>query len=193
VQPPVLTSMTLSLATINSPCQTSAGKVILSAPAPAGGAVVALASSNPAAQVPASVTVPAGATSLAFTVTPSVVSARQTATITASFRGVNLSKPLTLMPIAVATLTLTPNPVTGPNTVTGTVTLTCPAPQAGLTVALSTSNSAVARPVVSSIMITAGAKTGTFSVSTADVASSKIASITAAAGGVSKVVSLKVN
>ena len=193
VQPPALTTLTLSLATINSPCQTSTGRVTLSAPAPAGGAVVALTSSNSSAQVPASVTVPAGATSVAFSVTPSVVSAKQTATITASFRGVSLSKSVTLMQISVGTLTLTPNPVTGPNTVTGTVALTCPAPAGGLVVKLTTSNSAVARPVVSSITIPAGAKTGTFNVSTADVTSLKYASIAAAGGGVTKVVSLKVN
>lgn len=193
VQPPALSSITLSPVTINSPCQTSAGKVILSAPAPAGGAVVALTSSNSSAQVPASVTVPAGTTWVAFTVTPSVVSVKQTATITASFRGVNLSKALTLMPVAVATLTLTPNPVIGPANVTGTVTLTCPAPQGGVVVKLTTSSSTVARPVVSSITIPAGAQTGTFGVSTADVTTAKSVSITASAGGVNKVVSLKVN
>ena len=193
VQPPALSSFTLSPVTINSPCQTSAGKVILNAPAPAGGAVVALASSNPSAQVPAGVTVPAGTTWASFTVTPSVVSVKQAATITASFRGVNLSKTLTLMPVAVATLALTPNPVTGPANVTGTVTLTCAAPQGGIVVKLTTSSTAVALPVVSSITIPAGAQTGTFGVTTADVTTAKSVSITAAAGGVSKVVSLKVN
>ncbi|HWT01541.1 MAG TPA: S8 family serine peptidase [Pyrinomonadaceae bacterium] len=193
VQPPALTNLTLTPATISSPCQTSEGRVYLSAMAPAGGSVVALTSSNSSAQVPASVVVPAGATSAAFTVTPSLVTSKQTSTITASYRGASFGKVLTMMPVGVAALTLTPNPVTGPNVVTGTVTLTCNAPAGGLAVTLTTSNSTVARPTVGSITIAAGAKTGTFNVSTVDVTSTKTANITAAAGGVSKAVTLTVN
>lgn len=192
VQPPSLTNLTLTLATVNSPCQPSEGRVYLSAMAPAGGSLVTLASSNPSAQIPASVVVPAGATSVAFAVTPALVTTKQTSTITASYRGVSFSKPLTLMPVGVATLALTPNPVTGPNTVTGTVTLTCNAPAGGLAVTLSTSSSTVARPTVTSITIPAGTKTGTFNVSVFDVTATKYVNITAAAGGVSKVVSLTV-
>ncbi|HYG83122.1 MAG TPA: hypothetical protein VD861_22180, partial [Pyrinomonadaceae bacterium] len=193
VQSPVLTNLTLTPATINGPCQTSEGRVYLSVMAPAGGSVVTLTSSNPSAQIPASVVVPAGATSAAFTVTPSLVASKQTSTITASYRGASFSKVQTLMPVGVAALALTPNPVTGPNAVTGTVTLTCNAPAGGLAVTLKTSNSAVARPTVGSITVPAGAKTATFNVSTVDVTSVKSANITAAAGGVSKVVSLTVN
>src|SRR2546425_10687720 len=47
----------------------STGTVTLTAPAPAGGAVVTLVSTGAVASVPASVTVPAGATSATFTVT----------------------------------------------------------------------------------------------------------------------------
>jgi len=54
----------------------SAGTVTLQSPAPAGGAVVELFSSNTsAATVPVSVTVPAGATSAAFSISTAVVSA----------------------------------------------------------------------------------------------------------------------
>lgn len=193
VQPPALTSLTLTLATVTSPCQVSVGRVYISAIAPAGGTIVALTSSNPAANVPASVTVPAGATSVAFNVTPAPVSTKQTTTITASYRDVVLSKPLTLMPNGVSVLTLTPNPVTGPNAATGTVTLTCPAVSGGQVVTLTTSSSAVASPTVSSIVIPAGAKTGTFTVRTVDVTTAKSVSITATANGASKAVSLTVN
>lgn len=52
----------------------SLGTVVLSAPAPSGGAVVSLTSSNPnVASLPASVTIPAGATSVTFMMTTNAV------------------------------------------------------------------------------------------------------------------------
>jgi hypothetical protein len=69
--------------------QTATGTVRLSAAAPAGGFTVALSSDNTAAaQVPVSVTVPAGATSAGFTVTTNVVSNSQSAIIIGSAGGV---------------------------------------------------------------------------------------------------------
>jgi uncharacterized repeat protein (TIGR01451 family) len=193
VHPPALSTLVLSPATLNSPCQSASGKVTLNAVAPAGGILVALTSSNAAAKVPASVTVPAGTTSATFTVTPALVSTRQTSTVTASYGGVSKSSALTLLPIGVASLTLTPNPVTGPNEVTGTITLTCPAPSGGLAVRLTTSNSAIARPKVSTVTIPAGAKTGTFTVITADVSKVNYVTISAGANAIAKSVRLTVN
>jgi hypothetical protein len=185
--------MTLALATINSPCQTTTGRVTLNAPAPSTGAVVTLTSSNAAAKVPASVKVAAGATYATFTVTPAVVSTKQTSTITASYQGVTMTKTLTVLPVRVATLVLSPNPVTGPNAVTGTVTLTCTAPAGGVYVALTSNYNAVAKPTAATIKVPAGAKTGTFRVNTVDVSTAKNVSITAATGGASKAVVLRVN
>ena len=69
--------------------QTAAGTVTLSAPAPEGGFVVALSSDNTAAaSVPASVSVPAGATSVGFTVTTNSVSSSQSAIIIGTAAGV---------------------------------------------------------------------------------------------------------
>jgi hypothetical protein len=154
---------------------------------------VALSSNNAALKVPASVKVAAGATYATFTVTPTLVSSKQTVTVTASYRGTVIKKTLYVLPVRVGGLALTPNPVTGPNKVTGTVTLTCPAPTGGQVVTLTSSFSSVAWPTVTSIKIAAGAKTGTFSVGTADVSTTRNVSITAAANGASKAVSLKVN
>ncbi|CBE69948.1 MAG: hypothetical protein F9K13_07530 [Candidatus Methylomirabilis oxygeniifera] len=64
--------------------QSAGGSVKLAGPAPDGGQVVTLASTNSAARVPASVTVPAGATSQTFTVTTSSVSAPQEGLIRAN-------------------------------------------------------------------------------------------------------------
>ena len=61
------------------------GTVTLSGPAPAGGALVTLSSNNAAASVPASVLVPAGATSASFDVQANTVTAFVTATLTATY------------------------------------------------------------------------------------------------------------
>jgi photosystem II stability/assembly factor-like uncharacterized protein len=82
---------------------TSTGTVTLSAPAPAGGAVVPLASSSTAiATVPTSVTVAAGATSANFVVSTSTLTgcAPSTATISATYGEVARSAVLTVTPPA---------------------------------------------------------------------------------------------
>jgi hypothetical protein len=69
----------------------------LSAAAPAGGAVVTLSSSNPAAaRVPASVTVPAGQGFATFTVTTSAVAADTSVTITGTY-GVSQTATITVL------------------------------------------------------------------------------------------------
>jgi hypothetical protein len=73
------------------------GTVMLDNAAPAGGAVVGLTSSVPsAAQVPANVTVAAGATTATFTVTTSAVAADTPVTITAIYSGVERNAQLTV-------------------------------------------------------------------------------------------------
>jgi hypothetical protein len=100
----------------------STGTVTLTAPAPAGGAVVALASSDWVSFVlPASVTVPAGARTARFAVTNSIGQA--TTIITASYNGVNKTAALTSVYPTVAALTCTPNPVVAENTTVCTLTM----------------------------------------------------------------------
>jgi hypothetical protein len=66
----------------------STGTVTISTAAPAGGTSVILSSGNPqAASVPATVTIPAGATSATFPITTSVVPFTQLATIDATYAG----------------------------------------------------------------------------------------------------------
>lgn len=79
---------------------TSTGKVTLSGPAPAGGVVVTLGTTNSAVASPASVTVTvaAGATSATFTVNSYAVSATSSAKITASASGNSASATLTVTP-----------------------------------------------------------------------------------------------
>lgn len=189
---PALSALTLTPATFAGGCKTYSGKVTLTGPAPAGGAVVTLSNTNPAAGMPASVTVPAGATTAKFPITGAAVAAKQTGTATASYGGVSKSATLTVRPIGVRSLTLSPNPVVGPDSVVGTVTLECPAAPGNITVALTSSSTAVAQ-TVPSITIPAGSSTGTFTVTTADVSAVSTANIKAMANGISRTVTLTVN
>jgi hypothetical protein len=189
---PAVSALTLAPATFPGGCQSSSGRVTLSAPAPAGGTVVALASTNPAAVIPASVTVPAGQTRATFPITAPAVSSLQIGTVTATAGGQSRSATLKVRPIGVLSLVLGPNPVTGPNRVDGSVLLECAAAPGPITVQLTSSNKTAAWPNVSSIVIPAGAATGRFTVSTADVDVTRYVTIKAAAGSTSKTVSLEV-
>lgn len=189
---PTLSALTLAPATFAGGCQTSTGKVTLTGPAPAGGAVVTLANTNPAAGVPATVTVPAGATTAKFTITGVTVTGSQTGTVTATYGGVSRSATLTVRPIGVASVSISPNPVVGPNPAVGTVTLECPAAPGNIIVTLTSGNPAVAN-VVPSIRVPAGSTTAPFHVSTSDVSVVSYANIRATANGVWKAVRLQVN
>ena len=72
------------------------GTVTLSAPAPAGGVTVQLRSSSNRAQVPSTVTIPAGATSANFTIRTTAGGLVTTVTITATYNGVSRSAQLTI-------------------------------------------------------------------------------------------------
>ncbi|HWN85907.1 MAG TPA: hypothetical protein VNN99_12170 [Vicinamibacterales bacterium] len=79
------------------------GTVTLSAPAPAGGAVVALETSNPEiAKVSASVTVPAGATTATFSVDTATVPSTGDVTIHATYLGESRAFVLTVRAPALA-------------------------------------------------------------------------------------------
>ncbi len=84
--PPTVSSLTLNPANVFGG-QSSTGTVTLTGPAPAGGAQVFLSSNNGAARVPSSVIVPAGASSVSFTVNTSFVLMSTSATISASYNG----------------------------------------------------------------------------------------------------------
>jgi hypothetical protein len=159
----------------------STGTVKLTGPAPAGGAVVTLSSSNTAAaQVPSSVTVPATATTATFTVTTSLVGSNTSVTITGSY-GVTKTATLTVSAAAVSSLSLNPTAVIGGNTSTATVTLTGPAPAGGAVVTLSSNNTTAAQ-VPASVTVAANATTATFTVTTAPVGSNASVAISATYG-----------
>jgi hypothetical protein len=176
---PLLSSVALSPSSVFGG-SSSTGTITLAGPAPAGGAVVTLASNNAAATVPASVTVAAGATSGTFAVSTSGVATTTVATITATYSGVNQTAALTVTPL-LSSVALSPSSVFGGSSPQGTITLAGPAPAGGAVVTLASNNTAVAT-VPASITVAAGASSGTFTVSTVSVTATTAVTISAIYG-----------
>jgi hypothetical protein len=147
------------------------GRVVLNGPAPAGGIVVNLSSSNTSlATVPPTVTVPAGADSATFTVTTYATYGYPTVEIFASRAGIDRSRIISLPQTKVKSVTFAPNPVTGGRTTTGTVHLESPVPPgSGMTISVWSTSSAIT--TTESIVIPAGARSGTFTATTVAVSS----------------------
>ncbi|HEX7181610.1 MAG TPA: SBBP repeat-containing protein [Thermoanaerobaculia bacterium] len=185
----------LKLTPINFPggCQSPTGRITLDRTAPAGGTVVTLTNTNPVAVVPSMVTVPEGQSQVTFPITAPAVTQVYDGMVTASAGGGTDSSSLKVRPIAVQVLTLSANPVTGPGQVNAAVFLECPAAPGDVVVKLSSSNAAVAWPSAPSIVIPAGATTGRFTISTADVAATQFVDIRANTAGGGKIVRLQVN
>src|SRR5204862_7638227 len=100
----------------------STGTVTLTSAAPAGGAAIALTATNTSGfTVPASVTVPVGATTAQFAVGTYWFPA--TTAITATYNGVEKAATLTSVNATVIGLTCAPNPVIAGNPATCTVTM----------------------------------------------------------------------
>jgi hypothetical protein len=78
------------------------GTVVLTAPAPVGGAAVVLSANDPLS-VPAIVTVPAGATTAVFTVTTRLVGGTLPGTVTASYGGASSTASVSVTKPTVAT------------------------------------------------------------------------------------------
>lgn len=181
-----LQDLSLSPATFPGGCKSTTGKVTLTAPAPAGGAVVSLSHTNPVAKVPSSVTVPEGMTSASFQIVAGAVDTNQSGELTASYGGASSSETLKVRPVGALSVTLGPSTVTGPGRVSGTVVLECAAGPSAIEVRLASSSPAVAWPNETSFSIPVGATTGRFTVSAADVETLTTVSIRATASGVTK-------
>jgi hypothetical protein len=195
--PPTLSSLTLNPTSVVGGVQSSTGTVTLSGAAPAGGATVALSSSNTGvATTPSSVTIAAGATSATFTVSTSAVTSSTTVTISGTYSGATKSAPLTvtpvpLPPLGVASLKLNPTSVVGGlESSTGTVTLSRAAPAGGATITLSSNNGAARTP--SNVFVPAGATSASFTVMTSAVLLSTLSTISAWYNGTTRTAVLSV-
>src|SRR5262245_52112109 len=140
-----LASITLSSNSVAAGA-TVQGTATLDRAAGSGGATVSLTSSNASiATVPGTVLIPEGSQSANFTVTG--VAAGGPVTITGNFGGSRTAN-LTVNAAAIdlVSVSLSSNSVNAPGSVQGTVAISGPAPAAGITVGLSSSNSAVTVP-----------------------------------------------
>jgi hypothetical protein len=176
-----LQGFTLSTGTINGG-QTATGTVSINSPAPSGGVVVNLASSNIAvATVPATVTVPAGQTQATFQVTGQTVATDSSATITASRGPASISRTINVRGVTFSMNIAPGSVVGGAANAAGTVTLSNPAPAGGVTIALSSS-----RPVIASVPATVtvpfGQTSAPFTITTSPTASTQMATISATLG-----------
>ncbi len=161
------------------------GSVALVIPAPAGGAAVGLTTDNPSViHVPASVSIAEGNSAASFTIGTSPVSGLPTGGhVTATAGGVTKSIFVNVAPDPNAapllqSMSIAPASVSGGTSATGTVFLSSPAPSGGISVTLSTSNSAAAR-VPGIVSVPAGQTSATYTVTTFAVSGSTSATITA--------------
>jgi hypothetical protein len=185
-QPAALSGLSVSPSSVTGG-QAATGTVTLTSAAPASGAVVSLASANPAASVPGSVSVPANASSANFAVNTSTVSATTVGNITASYAGVNKSVTLTVnapAPAVLSSLSLNPSTVVGGSSSVGTVTLS-KITSSPLVVTL-TSNKPAKAIVPANTTVPAGASSAAFNIATARTNKRINASISASYSGVTK-------
>ena len=169
-------------------------KVVLNGPAPSGGITVGLTSSDPGVGVPPSVTVAAGATSSAyFTITTSPVTATNTVTISGTYNSITKTATVTVIPVALSSVTLSPATVTGGAATTlNKATLNGPAPSGGITVGLTSSDPGVGVPP--SVTIAAGATASPyFTITTSPVSGATVVTISATYNGTTKTATLTVN
>lgn len=172
--------------------QPASGTVTLARPAPAGGTLVNLTSSDTAATVPGSVTVPEGARSATFPIVTNAVTVESSVLISASFGATTLINTLTASPLELDSLYLPPSgAVTGGAQAEGKVYLTGAVPSGGFTITLTSDHPAVAA-VPLSVTIPAGAGHATFTITTVAVAAAVTVSISASDGRVTRTAALTV-
>ena len=188
-----LSTLTLLTSSVTGGNSTGAS-VTLSAPSPAGGALVALASDQAAAMVPTSVSVAQGATSAGFSVTTQAVSSTTAVNLSASYAGVTRTATLNLQPAAAAALagiSVMPSKVVGGQAATGSVSLSAAAGPGGVVVQLESSNPTVLS-LPATVTVVAGARTASFPLSSTRTTRNRSITVTATVPGssVSVVVSV---
>jgi len=191
INPATVTGVSLNPSSVTGG-SSSTGTVTLNGPAPAAGIVVTLSSSNTTyATVPASVSVAAGSSTGTFTVSTAADQSTKTAVITTGLSGSSQAATLTIIPPALASLSLSPTTLVGGAKATGTVTLTGPAAAGGVGVSLSSSNTSAT--IQANVTVLAGATSATFPINTTVVTTVTTSTITAAHGTVTDTATLTIN
>jgi len=163
------------------------GTVTINGPAPTGGLLIDGVTDSKSAIPVGVIKVLAGEYHATFDITTLPVLTKTIANITVRANGVQLVRPLHLIPTSLIDVSLSPSSVAGGgvNQVTGTVLLDGIAPSHGVVVQLISSNPGVAS-VPATVTIASGALSATFSVTPASVAASTDVTITASYASVTK-------
>jgi hypothetical protein len=171
----------------------SRGAVTLTLPAPAGGVVVNLkSSSTAAATVPATVTVPEGSSSAQFNVNTRPVSGVTTVNITATCGTESFSAALTIEPVTLSTLTISPTSTVGGTSASRSVAKVTLAAAPVTDVAFTVKSSLTAAASNVLVTVPAGALTGTAEITTKAVDADTTVTFTATHGSISRTANLKV-
>ena len=180
VNPVQVQSLTLSPTAVVGGIGNATATVTLTGAAPSTGAIVTLSSNNTAAAtVPATVTVAPNATTASFTVTSKAVSVAANAAISATYIATALAT-LTVNPLRLSTISLSPTSVVGGTSVTGTATLNGTASSTGAVVTLTDNSSASSVP--STVTIASGTSSANFTISTSPVSLQTVSTITGTFG-----------
>jgi hypothetical protein len=167
-------------------CQSLTGTLQLAKPAPAGGRVVSIRDTLVSARAPASVTVPQGATAIAFSIKTTPVTKLERGTVTAKIGATFRTQNLSVRPIGMLSVGLDPFRVAGTNPVTATAKLDCKAAPGPIMVDLASSNAAIADPVAASIVVPQGLQSVPFDIATNRVLGKRTVSISGTANGIKK-------
>ena len=175
----VLHAVTISPSSIVGGTLTT-GIVSLTGPAPLGGALVTLSSTDPSAQVQAIVLVPAGQTSATFTISTTSVAANTNPQITATLNGISKSCGLIVAAPQLSGFQVSQTTLIGGSSAVVTVTISGPAPVGGILISLGTSspNATLQTPV----LIPAGATTAHLTLATTVPSGFQIFTISATLG-----------
>ncbi len=162
----------------------STATLTLSGVAPVGGLTVQLRSLTPSVvSVPATVVVPAGKNVVTFVAGSTSVLQSAVVTVEATANGYTASGTLTVRPVIVSKVVLTPPTVEGGVGSKGAVTLSDPAPTGGVTVTVTSSDPSVTVSPASQV-VALGKTAASFTAATVAVGAAKSVTITVTANGV---------
>lgn len=171
----------------------SAGAVALTGKAPTGGTQVSLSSNLPsAATVPATVTVPAGAQSIGFTVTTIPVSSNKGVVISATSGGATKTFFMAVNAPSLTAISVNPGTIKGGLTSTLTVFMDAKAPTGGRVI-LTFSGSPTFLAVPSSVTVAAGNKSVNKTITSFPVTSSVNVLVFATRSGLYKTATVTIN
>lgn len=182
ITPAEISGITVNPSSVQGGLPTS-GTITLNGPAGPNGTIVTLSSNNLAVSVPTSITIPAGYSFATFTASTTPMVTPANVTLTASLNGITFSTTITVTPITLISLSVTPQSIPGGIKASGIVSVNGPAPGSGMVVKLSSNSSYLTIP--QSITVLPGQTSASFTLTTAPTSTQKSATITAQSGPVS--------